>query len=346
MIDLLEPRLDERPVLVEWHRAYQTLMEKAHPETDLRPRYRKLLEADKTNPDLMYLLGRVDPDLDAMDKLYRKAAAASPPSAYALYGLGYLAMSEGRFEAAIQFFEKGLPLATEKTAFETYYHDALFAAGKYDVLLTKLQQAGHFPERKVRSLRQALRVYAARGQQDLAKQKIAETIVQLGAGGNLKFGDTLRSLYALYAGDVEGYLKSQDASSFAGEFLRRNYQKAAGLVQAEDHSAVECRGLLYLAASRARNSEAAAEAQWDELLQLLEAGGREERLFAEVLKGEKPLDVAAVSKQPIEPDKKRVLLLVLAQRNPAQAADLIKLAKKLDYQRDAVSLCLARLPSK
>ena len=56
-IAFCETRLDEKPILVEWHRFYQTLMERAHPETDLRPRYRQLLADAKGNADALYLLG-------------------------------------------------------------------------------------------------------------------------------------------------------------------------------------------------------------------------------------------------------------------------------------------------
>src|SRR5262249_8108615 len=37
MLKILEARLEDRPILVEWHRAYQTTMEKAEPRTDFRP---------------------------------------------------------------------------------------------------------------------------------------------------------------------------------------------------------------------------------------------------------------------------------------------------------------------
>src|SRR5262249_4263583 len=42
-LELLRSRLGVRPILVEWHRAYQTTMEKLHPEEDLRPAYRQLV---------------------------------------------------------------------------------------------------------------------------------------------------------------------------------------------------------------------------------------------------------------------------------------------------------------
>src|SRR5262249_5672886 len=53
-LTLLRERLDVRPLLVEWHRAYQSLMDKAHPEEDLRPFYQKLVEDTGQQADAVY----------------------------------------------------------------------------------------------------------------------------------------------------------------------------------------------------------------------------------------------------------------------------------------------------
>ena len=85
---LLKPRLADRPLRVEWHRAYQSTMEKEHPEQDLRPEYRHLVQETHEQPDAIYLLARLL-DFDETDQLYRKAAAATPPSVHALHALGW-----------------------------------------------------------------------------------------------------------------------------------------------------------------------------------------------------------------------------------------------------------------
>jgi hypothetical protein len=46
---------------------------------------------------------------------------------------------------------------------------------------------------------------------------------------------------------------------------------------------------------------------------------------------------------PIDPKQKRVLLAVVARRQPEQAKDVLELARKLDYQRDVTSLCLRQV---
>ena len=92
-LEFLKPGLAVRPLWVEWHRAYQTQMEKAHPDLDLRPEYRRLLEELKGNPDAVYLLARLE-GVDQGDRLFRQAAEGPNPSRFALHALGYQAMAD------------------------------------------------------------------------------------------------------------------------------------------------------------------------------------------------------------------------------------------------------------
>lgn len=62
-----------------------------------------------------------------------------------------------------------------------------------------------------------------------------------------------------------------------------------------------------------------------------------------MLAGRQPLDADVVRRLPLDPKSKRVLLVVVAQRFPDSAPHLLPLAKTLDYQRDATSLCLRKV---
>jgi hypothetical protein len=95
-IAFLQPGLAIRPVLVEWHRAYQDRMEKTRPDQGLRDTYGQLVAETNGDPDARYLLARIlDPDEEL--PLLRKAAEGERSSAYAQYSLGYQALAEGQF---------------------------------------------------------------------------------------------------------------------------------------------------------------------------------------------------------------------------------------------------------
>jgi tetratricopeptide (TPR) repeat protein len=343
VIAFVETRLDDQPILVEWHRVYQSQMEQAHPETDLRPRYRKLVTDTKGQADALYLLGRADPDLDEDEKLCRQAASADPPSGFACYSLGFRALSQARFGEARGWFEKALPLLTEKTLARQMHYDALLANGDYDPLLQVLQTDAQVPGRKLTATMQMIRVHAIRGDKAKAQQTLAEAVQISTADQRNETRKALESMVCCCTKDVDGYLKSLgDTPSFAAAFLRGQLKEAAELATLDRQDASTCHGLLYLEASRS-GAKDLAETQWDALLADLKKGGREEKRFAEILASGKPPTVPLPQRLAIEPTKKRVLLAVLAQRQPDQAAEMLALAKKLDFQHDALSLCLGKV---
>src|SRR4029079_16829652 len=131
-IAILKPGLEKRPVLIEWHRVYQSVMEKAHPEADLKAEYQKLA-AEVKSPDCQYLLARVM-DGEEGTPVLEQAAKGNPPSAYAQYSLGYRALAQGRFDEAKTMMEKALQTKPGEALFEHFYEDALWASRSYDKL--------------------------------------------------------------------------------------------------------------------------------------------------------------------------------------------------------------------
>ena len=346
-IAFLEPRLNDFPILVDWHRMYQSLMERAHPEKDLRPRYRKLLAKNEGNADALYLLGRADPDLNEQSKLFQKAAAAKPPSGFANYALGYHALSDGRFADAIRWYEKALQLLNDKIIVQPMYHDALLANGDYARLLALLQADAQAPGRKAIASFQMVRVHALRGDRAKAQAQIDEVVKFLPAPARDTTRKALEAIVCCSANDVAGYLKLTDDTNYEAALLRGKLKEAAALTGGANLTGgintdrLNLHGLVYLEAVQAGAKEI-ADAQWKALLAELKKTGRDYRLFADYLEGRQPPATRLAQRLPIEPNAKRVLLAVAAQRLPEQKQELLALAKRLDFYRDAVSLCLAK----
>jgi hypothetical protein len=317
-------------------------MELAHPETDLRPRYRKLLADSNDAVDAMYLLGRADPDPDVGDKLFRQAAAAVPPSGYAIYALGYRAMCEARFAEAGPLLAQALPLLNEKSMAEQLYHDVLLANRDYETLLQALQGEARTPGRKLSATTQMARVYAIGGDKAKAQEKLAEAAQIFAMPAQGPASKMFEAMLCCCASDVDGYLKAVDSSpSFESAILRGQLKQATSLASESGLDSSASRGLLYLEATRAGDKEL-AQSQWDALLVELNRHGREQKLMAQILAGRKPAGARPAQRLLIEPSNKRVLLAVLAQRYPEQAGDMLPLAQRLDFQHDAVSLCLRK----
>ncbi|MGL5094699.1 MAG: tetratricopeptide repeat protein [Planctomycetia bacterium] len=346
-IAYVETRLEETPILVEWHRLYQSMMERQRPDVDLKPRYVKLAADTKDAPDALYLLARIAPTPAEADELMKRAAAGESPSGYAHYGLGVRALGEGRFADARTHLEKALQILADKILAEKMYRDVLMAGGAYDRLLEVLKIDEGTPGRGMDSKLAQFRVYAVRGDKAAAEEVAAELLANAPEPLRATFTNTLEAHKRCCENDVDGYLKvmnetdAEESTRFANEFLRGNFKLAGGLVDEKDSNADACHGLLYLQAAAAGDKDS-ADVYWIALLADLAMGGGEERLFGDVLAGRKPMAEYPLTKLIVGADSKRVLLLVAAERFPAQADEFRSLAKKLNYQYDSTSLCVNR----
>lgn len=344
-LEFLRPGLATRPVLVEWHRAYQDLVEKADPKQDLRAEYQRLVTETNGHADALYLQGRVQ-DTEKADRLFRQAAGATPPSAYAVHALGYDALSRGQFADALTWAEKALKLAPQNPLMRQTLRSVLQAAGAHDRLLGELRAQ----PASVTTLLEQARVHAARGDRDAAWAMVLQALMRLppetDAGTRRGYQTGAEMMLCCASGDVPGFLKlaavAPEGVRFEAALLQGKLREAANAVaEGVDGRVGEQRGLLYLAALKAGNKEVADE-QWLLLLTFLAKARRHERRLGEMLAGRQPLDTGVIRLLPIDPREKRVLLVVVVRRHPDQAMDLLGLARTLDYHGDETSLCLRR----
>lgn len=343
-LDFLKLGLDDRPLLVDWHRAYQSLSERARPEADLRPQYEKLVAETQRHPDAVYLLGRIEPDRDKAKQLFRQAAAGEPPSGHAMNALAYNAMSHGQFAEAVAWYEKALPLLPEQTMLRRSYHDALLAKGDYDRLLEQVEQRAPLTGSKFLALMEVMQVHAVRGDKAKARETLAQAVQAAPPDQRGFVQPALEGLLCCWEGDAEGFVQksAKGGGSFELSVLRGDLPKAAGFVRPEQHDAHARYALLYLAAVRRGDKELAATYRKDLVAKLAE-GTREERLLGDVLAGRKTLAQHPPERMVLDPRDKRVFLAVLAQEHPDRAKELVELAKRLDFYRDAISLCLRKV---
>jgi tetratricopeptide (TPR) repeat protein len=347
----LSLHLHDTPVLVDWHRAYQDLVRKLHPNEDLLPAYRKLVTETKEAPAALYLLARIqDQDLDEADKLLRRAAAAKPPCVYAMHALGYHALEQGRFDDALSWTEKAVKLAPYNPIVQGGYRQALLASHQYDRLLDELREQGHLAGQQLPALVEQIRVYAAKGDQAKARAILEETMRSLRGP---QFGPDraqvqahLEMLIDYGARDVAGFLKLApqlpDVPPFQLALLRGNLAEAAGRIKDKADDAGTQHALLYLAALKAGDQKL-ADQQEQALVTALGKGRPPWRQMGRILSGRQKLDSNQVRRLPIEPEQKRVLVAVLARRYPDSAQNLLPLARKLDFAADLTSLCLRKV---
>jgi tetratricopeptide (TPR) repeat protein len=349
-LDYLRPGLAVRPVRVEWHRAYQNLMEKLHPDVDLRPTFQRLVAETQSQPDALYLLARVA-DLGEADKLLAQAAGAPSPSPHALNALGFRALAQGKFQDAVNWTEKAVRLAPRNPFITLEYRSALHAAGNYDRLLEELSREQQLLGRFSGAVVEQVRVYTLKGDKAQAQATIDNFMRSMQGAIPAASVAQVRARFEIVrccaehnaAGFLEQQTKLLESLVFETALLQGNLSKGSDiLARREDDEAMLQRGLLYLAALKAGNQKLAQE-QWPLLLAALGKAERHVRMLGDMLSGRQPVQAGLLRRLPIEPRQKRVLLAVAAKRNTDADKGLLDLARKLDFYGDATSLCLRKV---
>lgn len=356
MLEEVRPHLDIRPPQVEWHRMYQTFSEMVDHKTDLRPEYRRLVEETNRSSDSLYLLARIETEPEA-EKIYQEAIAAKPPSVNALSGIGFRRLARGQFAEAVGHFAKARQLQPNDSRIVRLYRESLVAAEQFDKLASDLTQTEDFATRWA-DFRYHLIALVGQNKNDEAQQLAQQFPFTLGLNANTVEFEQVKQLVdqlmVTVLRDREAFLKHAESkqqlqSIDVSVLLDKPREAAAKIPSGDDHpgrterrDAIQNRALIYLSAMNNNESEVAKE-QFDALIKVLANDDRDHRYVAAVLSGEKPFDWETVRMLVIDPETKRVLLPVLAQRFPDQADNLKRLTRQLNYQRDDVSLCLRHL---
>lgn len=126
--------LNRRPVLTEWHREYQDIVEQHFAETNLVTLYDSFLREDPTNASLLYLRGRIDESAGGKRKFFQAAVQADQNNAFGFYGLASTHMSVGEWQAAKPFLARAAELRKEDEAFRNIHDLARIATENANAL--------------------------------------------------------------------------------------------------------------------------------------------------------------------------------------------------------------------
>ncbi len=350
----LKPGLEAVPLRMQWHRAYQNLLEREGKADQAAAEYRKRLDADPSNPQLAYLLGRITEDRAAARKLYLQAATADPPVALGRFALAFDALSTGRYQAALDEIDKAIAIDPEGDGFAGLRQEALAALGRYRDALDQLERDQNKTGKPFRDIDAVeLQVYLLTRAGDAAGAKAAKETFVAGVRRNAgpATGEYVRrdleAITAYLKNDRESYRALLGGASLPDEPVpaRLRYRVAitAGDPASAKEAAAEIEGadapsllcLLYLCAEQTKTADAATYLA--PAVDALRAGDRDERRVAEWLSTDVdapslgPPDPAAVDALAVLPEVKRVYLAAIGLRHPAIKSQCFELAKKYDY---------------
>ena len=337
-IEFLRPRLDAKPVQVEWHRAYQELIERVHPELDLVKEYQARLDRDPSDPSLMYLLGRVTPDRKEATRWFEKAAHGNPPSPFAFYAMAYDAMASADYARALDLCREAMRLAPADEEFRTTESEAMLALGQYEPLLARAaeQQAKSPHDASVVLLELKLLTLLHRPEQ--ARSAAAEFISKhIEEGSIVQWQANEEAIVQYIEGDMSGFVRSA-ASGATDPMIKFQAAVASGKLDDAAKLAASLEGfpdqahlILYILGA-ANGQKEFADRELAAALDLLRKEGRAQRRAAKLL-ADIPTDPAVGLAVNLLPEQKRLILVALGLKDPVHRQTYFKAAVNFNYDR-------------
>ncbi len=349
-IAYLADRLDDRPVLVHWHRVYQEMMESQHPEHDLAAEYRAYYDAAPNDAGMAYLLGRVLPTPEEAQQLFRQAIEAEHPSAFGYNALAYQYLSEGRFDEALPLAEKAVELQPDSPSFTTVLRELRLATGQWDQLLEEARQNKSEGMFGVSGLLSEVRLLAMQGDQAAARQVIDNFTQELAQESGEGFATSLtrhfNAMAAYFAGDAQEYLQltqntDEPAADYMTAFVAGDFELAARLAaENEDVSSAATQHLAQFLKAGADGKQDIAAEQLQLGIEKLRQGDREDRIYAGALAADGVSEPKRLLQLAIWPTRKRVILAALGTKYPGDQEAYFTLARRLNFEREVPWLFL------
>jgi len=337
----LRPRLAQRPVLIDWHRAYQHLHAVAADLPALTAEYDATLAAEPENASLLYLRGRIETDRTANRDFFNRSIKADAKLPYPLYGLAWDHITQGEWSAARDLMERVVTLAPDNDGFQERLMYTRLGAGDFAQVE---EEASSRIARDATDSSATYRLIEALALQD-KKADANKANEAYGRVLRAKFGDrsteSIKSmaLFSLYAtGDFSALEKvatqagrSQSASLFAATIEQGKTAEAVKTLKLvpddQPINQLALAAVWQLAGKTEECDKALAAAR------VLFAAGDEDSIPAAILLDPaKPLVVATALDLKINPREKSLLLVVLALRHPEHRDALLPLASQLNIE--------------
>ena len=335
----LSAYLSKRPLLINWHRSYQTLLENKELPFLLET-YRALLEKEPENKSLQYLLARIEPDRATAVALHLKAASQPDPSNYAMNALAYIFLCEGNFKDGLRWSQK---IESPSSAMSYTRNELMLAMGHYQLLLEEnaaiMEKGPTDPENIFQRIR-LLKKQDPTADTSAVIDQFMELAAKEEWEGLAMWQAAFSAEAAYAAGDLNLYLTlgAEIAEDFKLTLAKSKFQEA--MTEAEESQNAFRLLAVALRAFQEEKDDLGQQAM-DKALTILAEGSYSNRTLRSCLLGETPPQKALELN--ILPGDKTLAMLAMARVAPTQRAVFHEMAKTLNYNNDYPYLTVKRL---
>ncbi len=337
----LKTGLDRRPVLVPWHRAYQSFSEFDGHEDDLVALYDQFLIAEPANGSLLYLRGRIEPDWDRRDRLFRRASEANPRLPWPWLALGMQAETGAHWDEAVRSLRKAQELKIPRDQVSTGLQTARLGTGDAKGLATDLKAylSSHpFEVGAILSLAEAL---AAAGEPDKIEREVTGWHNRVASTMPPEIPVQVRAVCLYYAGKLQD-CADRCAAVPALKSGALRVQSLLALKKSKDVTSdpsfakvlEDPRMALAVSLGLYVENQPEEAARWRErAIRNMEPAPRDLQQATTILKSAKPVPAADLERVNVDPEFKALILALLAERFPAQRAEYVALAGRFNVRR-------------
>jgi hypothetical protein len=344
--NFLRPGLTNRPVVVEWHRAYQELRKDRNRTKQLAGAYDAMLRSEPTNSALLYLRGRVASEHAEGRRWFQRAREADPATPYPLYALGYEQAATGDWEGARTLLADAVKLGTNVNVrgLNNMLRLARLALGEFLDLEQELRQDLKREPLNFFATVQLCDVLLAQGITNEAQLLVSAferaAARRLGEGAPA-INQALRQQFLYAMGDFAALekLASNDRSPGGREALfyaLLAQGRVAEAVKVAAPGTLDSTDLLMVMAAWRHAGQSEEADRWQErALDALEKGGDDGARAAALLRRGTPPTSAELGEIVLSIDAKAVLLAALAQKHPAERPALVAAARRLNVSLES-----------
>lgn len=334
-VENLERGLAKRPLLIEWHRFYQSVMEAEKPNHDLEAEYRKLVEDEPDIPGLKYLLGRVMKDQQEAINVLLASEKGEGCNGYGYHAVAYNLLCRCNFEDALKPAEQAVERNPDQSTFEFTWTECRLANKQYDRILKLVRENRRKNPESGELAALEIRYLCLQDKQKDAKQVGTKFITDnqqwMERSVQRQWIDYFRATRCYVNGDSSGYLEAlakafPDSADYETALHSGNVKSVFQTLEKEDNTDFTAYLILYCAAHH-HGDQAIAKQALDKILELTS----DQPELLGILNGSETITPVKLSKLDMLPESKKLVACALAYQHPERQDEYFELAEMCNY---------------
>lgn len=344
--DYLGKRVDQRPVNLDWHRAYQHVDELMGDHDELVRQYDSWLAAEPDNSTLLYLRGRLEPLAPDSIVWFERALKVDPHNAHAESALANEFLTSGRFEEGLNAVNKALEANPDLDSALDVRESLLLATSDLRTLERQARAAINEQPLNFGAQQLLMKIAVMQGNVAQAKRIQEEFAAVVHRDWPTDPHElVLLSEYRLAALQGDGALARSCAqkfsdndkhwqAAFGAELLAGELEKAGQSLANMPDLGKGYDDLSLSLAYTAQGNEAEARRWRAAAVEHLAMGDYGDRLAAELLAQAEAgdFDAERALQLTLEPEDKMLVLAAVADQSGERRGEVLELAEKLNFE--------------